>query len=292
MKKVILAFMFAAISVVNAQDLKNYQIYNQKEEKVNFDKMIKELSSYDIVLFGEHHNDAINHWLQLQTTKALYKAKNGKIILGAEMFERHQQKDLTDYLKNKIEDKDLQTKTTLWKNYSTDYKPLVDFAKENKISFVATNVTRKFASYISKNGLSSLDTISNDDKKYLVKLPFDIDYNAPGYPEMIKMMGEHAGLKAKQFVAAQAVKDATMAESILSSYKAGELFIHFNGDYHSKNYGGIYWYLKHTNPNLKIAVIEILEASDNKLNIEKPKEESFTPTEFIIVLPKDSPKSY
>jgi len=43
---------------------------------------------------------------------------------------------------------------------------------------------------------------------------------------------------------------------------------------------------------LKIAVIEILEASDNKLNVEKPKEESFTPTEFIIVLPKDSPKSY
>lgn len=292
MKKIILAFIFASIASLNAQDLKNYQIYNQKEKKVTFDKMIKELSSYDIVLFGEHHNDAINHWLQLQATKELYKVKDGKVILGAEMFERHQQKDLTDYLQNKIEDKDLQTKTVFWKNYPTDYKPLVDFAKEKKIPFVATNVTRKFASYISKNGLSSLDTISNDDKKNIVKLPFDIDYNAPGYPEMIKMMGEHAGLKAKQFVAAQAVKDATMAESILSSYKVGELFMHFNGDYHSKNYGGIYWYLKHKNSNLKIAVIEILEASDNKLNVEKPKEESFTPTEFIIVLPKDSPKSY
>ncbi|WP_313376410.1 ChaN family lipoprotein [Chishuiella sp.] len=292
MKKVILAFIFATISTVNAQDLKNYQIYNQKENKVTFDKMIKELSSYDIVLFGEHHNDAINHWLQLQATKELYKLKDGKVILGAEMFERHQQKDLTDYLQNKIEDKDLQTKTVLWKNYPTDYKPLVDFAKEKKIPFVATNVTRKFASYISKNGLSSLDTISNDDKKNIVKLPFDIDYNAPGYPEMIKMMGEHAGFRAKQFVAAQAVKDATMAESILSNYKTGELFIHFNGDYHSKNYGGIYWYLKHKNFNLKIAVIEILEASDSKLNVEKPKDENFTATEFIIVLPKDSPKSY
>lgn len=292
MKKIILAFIFASIATLNAQDLKNYQIYNQKEKKVTFDKMIKELSSYDIVLFGEHHNDAINHWLQLQATKELYKVKDGKVILGAEMFERHQQKDLTDYLQNKIEDKDLQTKTVFWKNYPTDYKPLVDFAKEKKIPFVATNVTRKFASYISKNGLSSLDTISNDDKKNIVKLPFDIDYNAPGYPEMIKMMGEHAGLKAKQFVAAQAVKDATMAESILSSYKVGELFMHFNGDYHSKNYGGIYWYLKHKNSNLRIAVIEILEASDNKLNVEKPKDENFTATEFIIVLPKDSPKSY
>lgn len=170
MKKIILAFIFASIATLNAQDLKNYQIYNQKEKKVTFDKMIKELSSYDIVLFGEHHNDAINHWLQLQATKELYKVKDGKVILGAEMFERHQQKDLTDYLQNKIEDKDLQTKTVFWKNYPTDYKPLVDFAKEKKIPFVATNVTRKFASYISKNGLSSLDTISNDDKKNIVKL--------------------------------------------------------------------------------------------------------------------------
>lgn len=292
MKKIIYAFLFISSIVANAQDLKTYQIYNKKEKKATFHKMINELSNYDIVLFGEYHNNAVNHWLQLQLTKALYEKKNGNLTLGAEMFERHQQTDLNNYLSGKTTDKEFQAATKLWQNYATDYKPLVDFAKDKKVEFVATNVTRKFASYVSKNGLSSLDTISTENKKLIAKLPLEIDYDAPGYPEMIKMMGDHAGIKAKQFVAAQALKDATMSETILQHYKADNLFIHYNGDYHSKNYGGIYWFLKKSNPNLKIAVIEILEGSDEKLSIVKPKEENFSTTEFIIVFPKDAPKTF
>lgn len=292
MQKITITFLFLLAALVNGQELKAYQIYNQKENKVDFGKMISELSKYDVVLFGEHHNDAVNHWLQLETTKALFEKKNGKITLGAEMFERHQQKDLSNYITNKIDDKTFQASSPLWQNYKTDYKPLVEFAKDKKLAFIATNVTRKFASYVSKNGLSSLDTLSKTDKKYIAKLPLEIDYDAPGYPEMIKMMGDHAGLKAKQFVAAQALKDATMAESILLNYKSGNLFIHYNGDYHSKSYGGIYWFLKKANPNLKIAVIEILEGQDNVLSIDKAKDEGFVPTEFILVFPPNSPKTF
>lgn len=292
MQKITITFLFLLTVFVNAQELKVYQIYNKKEKKVDFDKMIDELAEYDVVLFGEHHNNAVNHWLQLETTKALFNKKNGKITLGAEMFERHQQKDLSNYITNKIDDKTFQSSSTLWQNYKTDYKPLVDFAKEKKLPFIATNVTRKFASYVSKNGLASLDTVSKEDKKYIAKLPFEIDYDAPGYPEMIKMMGDHAGMRAKQFVAAQALKDVTMAESILLNQKAGNLFIHYNGDYHSKSYGGIYWFLKKSKPNLKIAVIEILEAEDDTLSIDKAKDESYIPTEFIIVFPASSPKTF
>lgn len=292
MRKIAITFLFLLTILVNAQELKVYQIYNQKEKKVDFGKMISELSKYDVVLFGEHHNNAVNHWLQLETTKALYQKKNGQITLGAEMFERHQQEALTSYLTNKTDDKTFQSSTTLWQNYKTDYKPLVDFAKEKKLPFIATNVTRKFASYVSKNGLASLDTIADTDKKYIAKLPFEIDYDAPGYPEMIKMMGDHAGLRAKQFVAAQALKDVTMAESILFNQKSGNLFIHYNGDYHSKSYGGIYWFLKKANPNLKIAVIEILEGQDDILSIDKARDESYAPTEFIIVFPSTAPKTF
>ena len=139
-----------------------------------------------------------------------------------------------------------------------------------------------------------MDTVPNNEKVFIAKLPITIDYDAPGYPEMIKMMGDHAGVKAKQFVAAQATKDATMAESILNNLKKNNLFIHYNGDYHSKNYGGIYWYLKYFRPELKIAVIEILESEDlnEKISAIKSKNENVTTTEFIIVFPKDSPKTY
>ncbi|MFV0141634.1 MULTISPECIES: ChaN family lipoprotein [Empedobacter] len=293
--KTILYTLFIIVSIqLNAQDKKVYQIYNKNERKTDFGKMIKELSKYDVVLFGEHHNNAVNHWLQLQTTKALYEVKGNQLILGAEMFERHQQNQLTNYLKGTISDIEFQKNTKLWSNYKTDYKPLVDFAKEKNLDFIATNVTRQYASYVSKNGLESLDTISTNEKLLLARLPITIDYEAPGYPEMIKMMGDHAGIKAKQFVAAQALKDATMAESILNNWNENALFLHYNGDYHSKNYGGIYWYLKFFRPNLKIAVIEILETADlnEKLSVIKSKNENITTTEFIIVFLKDSPKSY
>lgn len=294
MKTILYTLIIIASIQLNAQDKKVYQIYNKKEKKTDFGKMIKELANYDVVLFGEHHNNAVNHWLQLQTTKALYTIKGKQLILGAEMFERHQQTDLTNYIEGATSDENFQKNTKLWSNYKTDYKPLVDVAKENNLTFVATNVTRKYASYVAKNGLESLDTISADEKLFLAKLPITIDYDAPGYPEMIKMMGDHAGVKAKQFVAAQALKDATMAESILNNLKENSLFIHYNGDYHSKNYGGIYWYLKYFRPNLKIAVIEILETDDinEKLSVIKLNNEKITTTEFIIVFPKDSPKTY
>lgn len=293
--KTILYTLFIIVSIqLNAQYKKVYQIYNKNERKTDFGKMIKELAKYDVVLFGEYHNNAINHWLQLQTTKELYKIKGNQLILGAEMFERHQQNQLTNYLKGTISDIEFQKNTKLWSNYKTDYKPLVDFAKEKNLDFIATNVTRQYASYVSKNGLESLDTISTNEKLLLARLPITIDYEAPGYPEMIKMMGDHAGIKAKQFVAAQALKDATMAESILNNWNENALFLHYNGDYHSKNYGGIYWYLKFFRPNLKIAVIEILETADlnEKLSVIKSKNENITTTEFIIVFLKDSPKSY
>lgn len=291
-------FLFYALVVFcstvtgNAQEAKAYQFYNQKQKPVSFAKVVDVLKKYDIVLFGEHHNNSINHWLQLQLTKALHKKAGNKLVLGAEMFERDNQAVLNLYLNGKLTYKELSEQARLWTNNKTDYQPLVDFAKDNKLVFVAGNVPRRYASIVAKQGLDSLRTIHVDEKAWMAKFPFPLDYEAPGYPEMLKMMGDHAGTKAKQFVAAQAIKDATMAESILNNYTKGQLFIHFHGDYHSKNYGGIYWYLTKFRPELKIAVIEVVESERFDLAYDSAKIEGFLPTEFILVLPDDMTKTY
>ncbi len=277
-------------STVFGQNLTNFQFYQKNGKKVNVEKVAKELAKYDVVLFGEHHNDAVNHWLQLKITEKIYE-QNKNIHLGMEMFERDNQTYLTNYVLNGLDEKQFKDSVRFWNNYKTDYQPLIEFAKKNKLAAIATNVPRKYASKVAKESLKSLDDLSADEKKWIVKLPLTVDYEAPGYPEMIEMMGEHSGMKAKQFVDAQALKDATMSESILRNLPKNGIFIHYNGDYHSKNYGGIYWYLKNTNPNLKVAVISILE-SDEDLKMTLPKEEKFVPTEFILVLPKDSPKTF
>lgn len=289
MKKLIAFICFLSTILVFGQDLPAYKFYNQKGKEVKFSKMVNELSQYDIVLFGEHHNNSINHWLQLQLTKELYKKTNGKLILGAEMFERDNQSQLNKYIAGELDEKVLKDSMRLWNNFTTDYKPLLDFAKTNKLEFIATNIPRRYASIVAKKGLDSLNTVTQKEKAWMMKLPVEVTLDTPGYPEMLEMMGDHAGPNAMNFVAAQAVKDATMAESILNAYQSGKLFLHYHGDYHSKEYGGIYWYLKKANPNLKIAVISVFE-SENP-NLPTPKE-NYKPTEFNLVFPADMTKTY
>jgi uncharacterized iron-regulated protein len=289
MKKYLFSLFAFAFSWMIAQEIAPYKFYNQKGKEVKFSKMVDELSQYDIVLFGEHHNNSINHWLQLQFTKALFEKTKGKMILGAEMFERDNQTQLNKYIDGSLDEKVLKDSMRLWTNFQTDYKPLVDFAKDKKLKFIATNIPRRYASIVAKKGLDSLNTVTQKEKAWMMKLPLEVSLETPGYQEMMEMMGDHAGPNALNFVKAQAVKDATMAESILDFYLAGTLFLHFHGDYHSKEYGGIYWYLKKANPNLKIAVISVFESENPKL---PTPDENFNPTEFNIVFPADMIKTY
>ena len=105
---------------------------------------------------------------------------------------------------------------------------------------------------------------------------------------MIDMMKEHSAGDPFDFVSAQAVKDATMAESINKAMEEGRLFLHYNGNFHSKDYGGLFWYLERENKEHKIAVITVNES--DKENLEWSEE--YEPTEFTIIVPSDMTKTY
>lgn len=290
MKNIFIMILLAGFCTFNAQDFKAYQFYDKKGKEVKTDKLIKELADYDVVFFGENHNSSINHWLQLKITEALYEKKNGQLILGAEMFERDNQPQLNQYLNGKFDAKIFKDSARLWNNYATDYKPLVDFAKDKKLNFIATNIPRKYASQTSKEGLESLNKLTDKEKTYIAQLPIKVTLDTPGYPEMKKMMGDHAeGTKVMNFISAQATKDATMAESILKNFQAGKTFIHYNGNYHSKEFGGIYWYIKQKNPNLKMAVISVFESEDPTLKVPA---KDYIPTDFNLIIPADMTKTF
>lgn len=290
MKKLTLLFFVLNLCVVNAQDFRAYQFYDKKSHPVTPEKMVAKLSNFDVILIGENHDNSINHWLEKKITEAVFTAKKGQIVLGAEMFERDNQQSLNSYLDGKIDSKVLKDSVRLWKNYETDYRPLVDFAKDHKLKFIATNVPRKYASQTSKLGLESLTQLPENEKKWIAKLPIEVTLETPGYREMKSLMGDHVDeMKLMNFISAQAIKDATMAESIFNNLQTGKTFIHFNGNYHSKEYGGIYWYLKKKNPNLKIAVISVFESEKPELILP---EKDFFPTEFNLVIPIDMTKTY
>jgi uncharacterized iron-regulated protein len=284
MKKYFLFIILLVTNVItSAQQKPAYILYNAEGKKVSYKKMIKQLAKKNIVLFGEFHNNAISHWLELAVAKDLSEKRN--LTFGAEMFEADNQQALNDYLAGKITAKGLDSAARLWKNYNTDYAPIVNFAKEKNAPFIATNIPRRYAALVSKKGFEALDTLSALEKTWIAPLPMDYDAQLPGYVKMIEMMGGHGGPNMPK---AQATKDATMAYFILQNFKPGNLFIHYNGSFHSENYDGINWYLKRKQPDLKYATITTV----SQKNIKELLAENKGKADYIICVDEDMTNTY
>lgn len=286
MRKLLLLLLAIVFSQMTwAQKIEAFQLYNKKGRKVNTKKFIRKVEKGDILLFGELHDNPIAHWLQLKTVQRMHETH--PVSLGAEMLEANNQEQVNKYLTGKISQEELDSTASLWVNYKTDYKPLVDYAKVNKLPFIATNVPRKFASLVYRNGLEVLeDELNEEEKTWTAPLPIAYDPELPGYKAMLTMSSDHAN---PNFPKAQAIKDATMAHFIYEEYKNSEnQFIHFNGDYHSKNFEGIYWYLKRKNEELNIITISTVEQED----VNNLKDEFVGQADFILVIDKDMIKTY
>lgn len=278
----LLTLVFLCINAFS-QDKEAYRIYNKSGERVSYNQMITELSGGDIVMFGELHNNAISHWLQYEVTKDLSVQRD--LILGAEMFEADNQEALDAYLEGEIDEKGLDSLARLWPNYETDYAPLVNFAKEKGLPFVATNIPRRFASMVFKKGFEALDTLTKKEKAWIAPLPIKFDSELPRYKQILIDMGDHA---TPQLVMAQAMKDATMAHFILENYKKKHLFIHYNGRYHSDYFEGIMWYLKQSDEKKKYLSITTVEQAD----VTKLEEENKGVADYVICVDVDVTKTY
>lgn len=287
MKKLFLAFAPLLLMSFNppADTKEAFVIYDIKGSRTDYNKLLAEAKKADIILFGELHDNPICHWLQKELTKDIYAEKKDKLVLGAEMFEADDQIALNEYLAGRLSEKTLKDEVKLWNNFSTDYKPLLDFAKTNKLNFVAANIPRRYANMVYSRGTACLDSIDADAKKWIAPLPLKYDGNVKAYKEIFENSGGHGG---ENLPKSQAIKDATMAHFILKNWVKGQTFIHYNGAYHSNNHSAIEWYLKQQNPNLKVMVISSTEQD----NIAKLDSAALGSGDFIICTPSNMTKTY
>jgi uncharacterized iron-regulated protein len=285
-KKLIPIIVLSLISTLLLAQTQAFKIYNKEGNEVRFESMVQIAGQHEVVFFGELHNNSIAHWLQLQMLKQLHQ-NTKSVVLAGEFFERDDQLNIEEWLAGKMTDKTFETESKLWNNYMLDYKPLMLYAKKNNIPFIGSNIPRKYASLVSRQGLAALDSLSAEAKKYIAPLPIEVDKTLPGYVGMKDMM-HGSGMNVDFMVEAQAVKDATMAYSLFDHLDKGKQILHINGSYHSNNYEGIIWYLKKHKPNTSILTINTVEQE----NIHSLEEKTKGTADFIIVLPSDSPKSY
>jgi uncharacterized iron-regulated protein len=285
MKKIIPFILFGFFFFgLAAQEKPAYQLFSSKGKKAQYVQMVKAMQGADVVLFGEYHDNPIVHWLQLESTQDVFKVRPA-MVLGAEMFEADVQTVVDRYVFDSMPEKEFNKTARPWPNHKTDYKPLLDFAREKRIPFIATNIPRKFASAVFRGGFEALDTLTALQKSWVATLPPLYDSTLPCYADIGKAVGMHGGPNLPK---AQAIKDATMAHFIVKNYQPGKIFLHYNGAYHSNHYQSIYWYLKQLNPSLKIVTIST--AMQSQLKTLDTENKGLA--DFIILTPESMTRTH
>lgn len=277
---------FFFIGNLFAADLSAYKIYTEKGKAVDYKTLLKNTEDKKFIFFGEYHNNPIAHWLQFELTKDLHATFKKNLVLGAEMFEADNQFIINEYLNDLISSANYQEEVRLWPNYNTDYKPLIEYAKEHKIPFIATNIPRRYANMVYKKGLESLNELSELAKSYIVPLDqFTFDSTITCYKNLMFDMDGHGGINMAH---AQAIKDATMAYFILKNITSKSVFLHYNGAYHSDNKQGIVHYLLNVISPEKILTISTVEQK----NVDKLLDENKGLADYIICVPENMTKTH
>jgi uncharacterized iron-regulated protein len=293
--KIILSLIVLVIAFpvfISAQDKPAYKVFTGTGKKSDYSDIIRDAKKADVVFFGELHDNPLAHWLELEITKDLFTEKKKDLVLAAEMFETDNQLILDEYFSDIIKEASFEKEVRLWKNYATDYKPLVSFAKQNGLKFVASNIPRRYASVVAAGGFDALQKLSPEALKFIAPLPIEYDPELPCYKDMLSMDSSiGGGMENKvneNLPKAQAIKDATMARSIANSRTAGQMLIHFNGSYHSDRHMGIIWYLNKYTPGVKVITITTVLQDD----IDKMNDESRDLADFVIVIPSSITRTY
>jgi uncharacterized iron-regulated protein len=256
-----------------AQTEENYRIFDSVGNRQTLDKIIEMMQLADVVFLGEQHDDAVAHYLQekiLQLTFEKYGSQR-QIVLSMEMFERDVQIVLDEYLSGLITEEKFLSDSRPWANYKSDYRPLVEFAKANKIPVIASNAPRRYVNMVARQGKDALMKLSEQAKRWIAPLPYSPPSEAYAN-KFLSLMGEFhqsdgesksAGIKNSKMLDAQTLWDATMAFSIAEALKQSEilkqgklpLIIQLNGSFHSESGLGIPEHLAKYLPKTKYLVV-------------------------------------
>lgn len=247
----------------------NYKIYDTRSKQiVTIDKIISDCADADVLFFGEEHNDSVCHYLESEIFKALYNRYGDKVVLSLEMFETDNQLPLSEYLEGFIPEDRFRKDARLWSNYK-DYRPMIEFAKENHIQVIAADPPRRYVNMVSRLGMSSLNNLSKEAKKLLPPLPYDT--LSGRYREKFEeIMQGSPGSTNPNVYYSQCLWDAGMSYSIykyLKKHKHQKVF-HCVGGFHTAEKLGTAEQLKMRNKRLRI--LNIASVSDSSFNSSNP----------------------
>ena len=268
---VLLSFLAASFSV-SAQALseKDFKIFDGGGKPASLSELSNNLATADVVFLGEQHDDATAHRLQFEIFKAAFEkyGKSRPILLSMEMFERDAQIVIDEYLRDLINEPNFVSAARAWNNYKTDYRPLVEFAKQNNLPVIAANAPRRYVNMVSRGGRGALNGLSPAAKNWIAPLPYGEPSRAYG-DKFNALMGKmpEANMGLNKILASQSLWDATMAFSIAEYLKRTRngLIVHLNGSFHTENRLGLPEHLAKFQPQARTLVVTMRREKDYKV---------------------------
>jgi uncharacterized iron-regulated protein len=261
----------------------------QKKTFIDFEVMLAQLTSADVVLIGEQHDDPNTHHLEAAVLDGLVRRKASPVV-SLEMFERDAQGSIDAYLSGRLPEEEALKSARPWPRYRTDYRGLVERAKANGWPVIAANVPRRIAQDVAKNGKDAITKLSESDRAFVAsdrQCPAD-DY----YDRFLKSMGSHpAGNQTpeqqqammERYYWSQCLKDETMAEAIAAAVQRRRTpgpVVHYNGAFHSDFRLGTAARVIRRLPDKHVVVISMLPVAD--LDAVAPSDEDLQRADYLV----------
>jgi uncharacterized iron-regulated protein len=151
-----------------------YRVYTGAGGPASIDDIVAAMGQYQVVFIGETHDDPTGHMLEATLLSRAYETygEERSVALSLEFFQHDVQPILDEYLADLITEKSFRTDSRPWPRYETDYRPLIEFAKENGVPVIAANAPRRYTTRVTMHGREALLDLSPEARTTFAPLPY------------------------------------------------------------------------------------------------------------------------
>jgi len=285
----ILTFLLAIIGKTQSIGASNYKIYDVKAQRlIPISQFADSIGDFDVLFFGESHNDSVAHYLEDTLYNILFK-RYSKVALSMEALSTDHQVVLNDYLHGFVYEEKFKIDAVVWEPFYKGYAKLINDAKENGSPVIAANAPDRYVELVHERGMDALNGLDSESKKLLPPLPYyaEHDKNYEDYKKAVQFSIYFSDSLWQSF----SLYNAAMSNSIYRFWSKNKSYkiISVNGSFHSDERLGIVARLSKIESAIKIKTISCFKTQD----FTNPSWKEFSGrADFIIVTDPAINKSF
>jgi uncharacterized iron-regulated protein len=158
-----------------------YRVFSGDGRSATMDDIVAAMGRNEVVFIGETHDDPTGHALEAELFRRAYETygmgtddaeATRSVTASLEFFQHDAQPILDEYLAGLISESTFRAASRPWPRYQTDYRPIVEYAKEHELSVVAANAPRRYTNRVTRLGREALWDLSAEARASLAPLPY------------------------------------------------------------------------------------------------------------------------